>query len=149
MKKKIPILYHEDDRKIHAHSSIDQFRNFLSVYERGGWTPIEFQEIDYIDCDKIVSHPIIVKFGFDIGYYFQDGECTLTSDEYPIFRERGIVLKELPECMGEGFYQAYEDKREIINFGSSSALGTHTVQRLRIGQDYLLAEDFLPPDDTE
>lgn len=143
------ILFHEDERSVKAHSSIDQFRGFLSVEIGGAWTPIEYDYIDYIDCGKVVSHPVIVSLGDDIGYYFQDGECTQAETMYPTFDREGVVLKELPECMGEGFYEAYEKHQEIANFDDGTALGTRNVSKLRIGQDYFLADEILPADDID
>lgn len=149
MKKEIPILFHSDDRRVHAHSSIDQFSKFIATYERGGWTPIEFDYLDYIDCDKVASHPVIVEFDDNLGYYFPIDECEFETDDYLLFDQRGVVLRELPECMGEGFYQAFEESENIINFDDNTALSTHNKQRLRIGTDYWLCDEFLPPDDVE
>ena len=143
------VLFHDDDRKVYAHSSIDQFSKFIATYERGGWTPIEFDYLDYIDCDKVVSHPIIIEFDDKLGYYFPIDECEFETDDVILMNTRGVVLRELPECYGEGFYQAWEDEQEIINFDNCTSLGTHNRQRLRIGTDYLLAEEFLPADDAE
>lgn len=143
------ILIHDDDRRIHEHSSIDQFSKFIATYERGGWTPIEFEYLDYIDCDKVVSHPIIIEFDDKLGYYFPIDECEFETDDYILTDERGVVLKELPECLGEGFYQAWEESENIINFDNNTALGTRNVYHLKIGTDYLLADEFLPAEDAE
>ena len=145
----IPVLFHDDDRKIHAHSSIDQFSKFIATYERGGWTPIEFDYLDYVDCDHVASHPVIIEFDDKLGYYFPIDECEFETDDVLLMEHRGIVLRELPECMGEGFYQAWEDNDVIINFDNNTSLSTRNKQRLRIGTDYLLAEEFLPADDVE
>lgn len=149
MKKEIPILFHDDDVKVHVHSSIDQFSKFIATYERGGWTPIEFDHLDYIDCDKVVSHPVIIEFDDDLGYYFPIDECEFETNDYPLFDQRGVVLRELPECMGEGFYQAFEDNEVIINFDDGTALSTRNKQHLKIGTHYWLADSFLEPDDGE
>ena len=149
MKKEIPILFHSDDRRVHAHSSIDQFSKFIATYERGGWTPIEFDCLDYIDCDKVVSHPVIIEFDDELGYYFPIDECEFETDEVVMFEQRGVVLKELPECMGEGFYQEYEEGEQIINFDNGTSLSTRNKYHLRIGTDYLLSDEFLPADDAE
>lgn len=143
------VLIHEDDRKIHAHSSIDQFSKFIATYERGGWTPISFDYLDYIDCDKPVTHKVIIEFDDRLGYYFPIDECEFETDEYLLLDNQGVVLRELPECMGSGFYQAWENSESIINFDGCSALGTHNKYNLKIGVDYLLAEDFLPAEDAE
>lgn len=143
------ILFHDDDIKVHAHSSIDQFSKFIATYERGGWTPIEFDQIDYIDCDKVVSHPIIIEFDDQLGYYFPIDECEFEEGEVLLFDHQGVVLRELPECDGEGFYQAWEEGEEIVNFDNSTSLGAKNRQHLRIGTHYWLADSFLPPDDAE
>lgn len=143
------VLFHDDDRKVHAHSSIDQFSKFIATYERGGWAPIQFDYLDYIDCDKVVSHPIIIEFDDKLGYYFPIDECEFETSDVVLMDQQGIVLRELPECYGEGFYQAWEDGQEIINFDNCKSLGTHNRYRLKIGTDYLLAEEFLPAEDAE
>lgn len=145
----ISVLFHDDDRKVHAHSSIDQFSKFIATYERGGWTPIEFDYLDYVDCDKVASHPVIIEFDDRLGYYFPIDECEFETDDVLLMEQRGIVLRELPECMGEGFYQAWEESDVIVNFDCGTSLGTHNKQHLRIGTDYLLCDDFLPADDVK
>ena len=145
----IPVLFHDDDRKVHAHSSIDQFSKFIATYERGGWTPIEFDYLDYIDCDHVESHPVIIEFDDRLGYYFPIDECEFETDEILMLEQQGIVLRELPACMGEGFYQAWEDNDVIVNFDDDTSLSTRNKYHLRIGTDYLLAEEFLPADDAE
>lgn len=143
------VLIHDDDRKIHAHSSIDQFSKFIATYERGGWTPISFDYLDYVDCDKPATHKVIIEFDDKLGYYFPIDECEFETDEYILPETSGVVLRELPKCMGEGFFQAYDKSDLIINFDNGSALGTHNRYKLKIGTDYLLAEDFLPADDAQ
>lgn len=137
------VLYHSDDRQVKTLSSIDQYRKFIATYERGGWTPIQFDYIDYIDCGKVVSHPIIIEFGDNIGYNFPIGECEFATDEYQLFEKKEVELRALPECLGDGFYQAYEDTDILINF-DGAALGTRNNYKLKIGQDYYLANEILP-----
>lgn len=143
------ILFHDDERKVKAYSSIDQYSKFIATYERGGWTPIEFDYLDYIDCDKVVSHPVIIEFDDRIGYHFPIGECGFTTDEYLLMDKEGTELRELSECMGGGFYESYDKSKVIINFDDDSALGTHNTYRLKVGYDYFLADEFLPADDPE
>lgn len=143
------ILYHDDDRHINVHSSIDQYSKFIATYERGGWTPIQFDYLDYIDCDKVVSHPVIIEFDDKIGFHFPIGECSFVTDEYVMPDYESVELRELPECMGGGFYQAFDNGEMIINFDDNSALGIHNTYKLRIGQDYWLADTILPADDPE
>ena len=110
--------------------------------------PIEFDAIDYIDCGKVVSHPVIVDNGRNIGYIFSDGVHEYITDEYPLTDRTEDVLKELPEWFGDGFYQDHEDYQAITNF-DDSALGTRNVNRLRVGQHYYLADEILPAEDFE
>lgn len=140
------ILYHSDDPKVKAHSSIDQYSKFIATYERGGWTPIEFEYIDYINCDKVVSHPIIIEFDDKIGYNFPIGECEYTTDEYPLFEKKEVELVPLPECLGDGFYKSFEETDLIVNF-DDSALGTRNTYKLKVGLDYYLADEILPSAD--
>ena len=143
------ILYSDEKPQVHIHSSIDQYKKFLATYERGGWTPIEFDYLDYIDCNRPVTHPVIIEFGDEIGYHFPISECSFTTDDYQKFDYKGVELRALPDCLGAGFYQAYEEGEEIINFDGGSALSTRNEYRLRIGQHYYLADEILPADDVE
>ena len=143
------VLYHEDNTAIHAHSSIDQFSTFLSEYRGGAYIPIEFDQIDYISCDKVESHPVIVDNGENIGYIFSDGEHEYITDEYPLFSRTEDVLKELPKEYGEGFYQSHEEFDSITNFDDATALGTRNRNKIRVGQHYYLADEILPADDPE
>lgn len=143
------ILYNDDKSQVSVHSSIDQFKDFISVYIGGRWVPVEFDEIDYIECGKIHSHPVIVDAGDNIGYIFENGSCTNVTDIYPTFEREGTELRELPECMGDGFYEAYFKQNEIVNFDDGTALSIRNVEELTIGQHYYLADEILPADDVE
>lgn len=138
------ILLHSDTERTKAFSSIDQHHKFIATYSRGGWTPIEFEQLDYINCGKVVSHPVIIEFDDKIGYHFPIDECEITTDEYPLFDRQETELRELPDCLGGGFYEAFVDEQTIVNF-DGNGLGTHNVQKLKIGQDYILAKKMLPP----
>lgn len=145
------LLSPNEESRTKTLSSIDQYRRYLSTYERGGWTPIQFDQIDYIrciDCQggnkyQVVSHPVIIEFGDEIGYRFPVGECGFTTDTYPLFDKAETELLPLPECCGEGFYEAYHDGQIILNFDNGTALGMRNNYRLKIGLDYTLANDFL------
>ena len=84
------ILFPDEEKRIDAKSSIDQYRGFIATYERGGWAPIEFDFIDYIKCidcqggDKyeVNTHPIIIEFDDNIGYNFPIDGCSYTTDDY-------------------------------------------------------------------
>lgn len=150
------VLFPSEEKRIKTLSSIDQYSKFIATYERGGWTPIEFDFIDYIKCigceggDKyeVVTHPVIIEFDDPIGYNFPIGECHITTDDYLKFDRSGTELLPLPECMGDGFYERALDGEEIINF-DDSALGIRNNYRLKIGQDYYLVDEILPAADTD
>lgn len=153
----VDILFSEDEKKFTTYSSIDQYRKYIATYERGGWTPIEFDYLDYIECvgcegkDRLrpVSHPVIIEFDDKIGYHFPIGEYEYTTDDYMKFDRDEVILLPLPEFYGEGFYQRREQGEVIPNFDDGSGLGTRNNIRLRIGMGYVLANEFLPADDPE
>lgn len=144
------MLYPDEERQINRHSSIDQFKDFLSVIERGGYTPIVFDQLDGINCEGIHSHPVVISFGDDIGYQYEDAECTYFSDKFVYFDKEGVEQKLLPECMGgKGeFYDVFVRSNIFVNFDGpdgGSSVGVHEAKRLRIGLSYVLADKNLPP----
>lgn len=141
------ILYAENDQRVKAYSSIDQYKGFIATYERGGWTPIEFDELKHIDCEKVVSQPVIIEFDDKVGYNFPIGECEYSEDLYPKFDRKEVELRALNECLGGGFYQAAVDEENIVNF-DGAGLGVHNNYKLKIGQDYYLSDDFLPAENN-
>lgn len=149
------VLYHKDDQKVKVHSSIDQYKKHIATYERGGWTPIEFDYVDYIKCigkcgeTMVVSHPIIIEFGDVIGYDFPIGECSYITDEYPLFDKEGLELRPLPEEYGDGFYQAYDKSQIVANFDEGKALGIRNNYNLKVGLHYYTADEILPSSDFE
>ena len=97
------ILYpDESNEQVHRRSSIDQFRGFLSTMVKGGWAPIVFDQLDGINCETIISHPVIISFGGDVGYVFPEAYCTYASDKFVYFDKEGVEQKLLPECFGGG-----------------------------------------------
>ena len=141
------ILFPDEEKNIKVLSSIDQYSKFLSVYERGGYTPIEFDFIDYIKCIGCEGGDKYIEFDDPIGYNFPIGECEFVTDEYLKFDRDGTELLPLPECMGDGFYERALDGEEIVNFDNGTALGTRNNYRLKIGQDYYLANEVLPAEE--
>ena len=143
------ILYPDDREKgAKRKSSIDQFAGFLSVYERGGWAPIVFEQLDGIgECSGIKSHPVIISLSDDIGYIFPEAHCSYTSDKFIYFDKEAVEQKPLPSCFGGGgeFYDAYTRKNTFVNFDNDSSLGLHNRQELRTGLNYALCDENLPP----
>lgn len=140
------ILYPVDDAQVHRHSSIDQFDGFLSVMIKGGWAPIVFDQLDGINCQDIVSHPIIISWGNDLGYIYPEARCTYSSDHFIYTDKEGVEQKLLPECFGRGgeFYDKFVKSNSFINFSDDSSLGVHNQTTLRVGLDYVTAEETLP-----
>lgn len=139
------ILLPDEHPTVHRHSSIDQYRGFLSVMKKGGWAPIVFDQLDGITCKTIKHHPIIISFGNDVGYHFKDAECSYASDKFVYFDKEGVEQKLLPECMGgKGeFYELYVKSNSFLNFDDDTSLGSHNVKRLRVGTDMILSDEIL------
>lgn len=140
------ILYPTDDAQVHRHSSIDQFRGFLSTMVKGGWAPIVFDQLDGAVCDVVKHHPVIIAFGNDVGYVFPEAHCSYASDHFVYFDKEGVEQKLLPECFGGGgeFYQEYVRKNTFVNFDSDDSVGVHNRKELRVGLDFCLADKNLP-----
>lgn len=142
-----PVLLADESKDdVHRHSSIDQFRGFLSVMIKGGWAPILFDQLDGITCETIKSHPVIISFGDDVGYVFPEAHCSYASDKFVVFDKESVEQKLLPECFGEGgeFYDTFVKSNSFVNFDDDTSLGVHNVKRLRTGLSYVLADETLP-----
>lgn len=142
------VLIASESPKVNRHSSIDQFRGFLSVMTKGGWTPIVFDQLDGITCDQIKSHPVILSFGGDVGYVFPEAHCTYVTDKYLTYNKHELQEKRLPEIFGgQGeFYQEFVKADSFVNF-DNAALGVTEVRQLRTGLSYVLADKNLPATD--
>lgn len=140
------ILYPDEHDQVHRHSSIDQFRGFLSTMVKGGWAPIVFDQLDGINCETVISHPVIISFGSDVGYIFPEAHCTYASDHFVYFDKEGVEKKLLPECFGGGgeLYDAFVKSNSFVNFDDDSSVGTHNTKTLRTGLSYVLADENLP-----
>jgi hypothetical protein len=115
--------------------------------KQGGWAPIVFDQLDSIHCDTVKSHPVIISFGNDVGYHFKDAECSYTSDKFVYFDKDGVEQRLLPECMGgKGeFYDFYFKGYSFVNYSDDSSVGTHSRIKLRVGTDYIISDEILPP----
>ena len=140
------ILYPDEHDQVHRHSSIDQFRGFLSTMVKGGWAPIVFDQLDGINCETVISHPVIISFGGDVGYVFPEAHCTYASDHFVYFDKERVEKKLLPECFGGGgeLYDAFVKSNSFVNFDDDSSVGTHNTKTLRTGLSYVLADENLP-----
>lgn len=140
------ILYPVNDAQVHRHSSIDQFRGFISTMVKGGWAPIVFDQLDGINCETIISHPVIISFGGDVGYIFPEAHCSYASDHFVVVDKEGVEQKLLPECFGGGgeFYDEFIKSNSFINFSNDSSVGVHNTKTTRTGLSYATADENLP-----
>ena len=140
------MLYPDETPMVHRHSSIDQYKGFLSVWDRGGWSPIVFDQLDGIVCGEVKSHPIVISFGDDIGYHFDDATCSYASDHFITFDKEGVVEELLPACFGGGgeTYVKYLSENTFLNFDTDDSVGVHNTQNLRVGTSYCLSDETLP-----
>lgn len=143
---KLEYLNDSDEYNIRRHSSIDQYGAFLSVKKGGVNIPLRFDSLDWINCDGIKTHPIIISDGTDIGYNFPVGHYTYFTDTYLIMDRREVVVKKLPHWFGEGWYEKFLNEKVFTNFDGSS-LGMRNRVDLRIGEDYVTADEVLDDSD--
>lgn len=139
------ILYPSENPMVERKSSIGQFRNFLAIIKRGGWAPIVFDHFDYIDCNKVKTHPVAITFGDD-SYIYPEGECIYENDTWITINKQGVEERLLPECQGgQGeTFQEYVNKNAFVNFSNDSALGVHNEKHLRTGLSYVKSKETLP-----
>lgn len=142
------ILLPDEHPTVHRHSSVDQYKGFLAVMKKGGWSPILFDQLDGIHCQTVKHHPVIISFSNDVGYHFKDGECSYASDKFVYFDEQGVEQRLLPACMGGkgDFYELFVKSNTFINFDDNTSLGSHNVKRLRVGLDYVVSDEILKPE---
>lgn len=138
------MLYPSENPMVERRSSIGQFKNFLAVIKKGGWAPIVFDMLDYIDCDKVKTHPVAITFGDD-SYIYPEGRCIYENDTWVTVDKRGVEEKLLPECFGgQGeTYETFVDSNSFVNF-DDSALGVHNKTTLRVGTSYVKCDETLP-----
>ncbi len=141
------VLYPDTKTDVKRLSSIDQFKDFLSVWKQGGWAPIVFDKLDGITCDTIMSHPVVISFGDDLGYVYPEGHCTYSSDRFIYFDKEGVEHTLLPECMGGTgeFYDYYVDESAFVNYDNDASVGVSNRTTLRTGLSYVKADETLPP----
>ena len=140
------ILEPDEKPEVFYHSSISQHKDKLSVLGGGEWLPISYDEIDYIDCNRIHSHRAIVTDAHDIGFEFQVNEWVFYSDTYLTHDQFGVIKEKLSPWFGEGEFEKYIYNNSFINFDDSS-LGHVNKEKFRIGLSYALAEKTLEADD--
>ena len=135
-----------DETDVKRNSSIDQHREFLSVKKGMNAIPIRFDKLDWVNCDGIKSHPIIISYGTDYGYNYQVRHYTYFTDKYLMMDRNEVVVKQLPHWYGEGWYEQHIGKKTFTNFDDSS-LGVRNRIDLRIGTDFVSAEEILEDSD--
>lgn len=133
-----------DEHRTITKSSISQARDTkLSLSNGiGQFIPIVFDNLDYIDCDKVMSHKIMVSDSDELSFEYPVKECTYYIDKYVYSDEEGTELKEMPEWFGAGFYRAYVNRNDFTNF-DYEAFGIRNIQTLQGGLHYTIASDTL------
>lgn len=145
---KITYLNDADQTDTHRHSSIDQYGSFLSVKKGGVNVPIRFDSLDWINCEGIKTHPIIISDGTDIGFNFPVGHYTYITDDYILMDRKEVVVRKMPEWFGKGWYEKALNEKVFTNFDNGS-LGMRNKVNLRIGLDYVLTDEILDDSDEE
>lgn len=145
---KVNYLNDADQTDTHRHSSINQYGAFLSVKKGGVNIPLRFDSLDWINCEGIKTHPVIISDGNDIGYNFPVGHYTYFTDTYLIMDRKEVVVKELPKWYGEGWYEKALNEKVFTNLDGAS-LGMRNRVDLRIGKDYVLTDKILDDSDEE
>jgi hypothetical protein len=143
---KLEYLNDADEYTVKRHSSIDQYKSFLSVKKGGVNVPLRFDKLDFINCDGMKTHQVIISEGNDLGFNFPVGHYTFFTDTYLIGDRKEVVAKKLPEWFGTGWYEKALNEKVFTNFDDSS-LGERNRVDLRIGLDYISSDDILEPAD--
>jgi hypothetical protein len=143
---KLEYLNDADEYTVKRHSSIDQYKSFLSVKKGGVNVPLRFDKLDFINCDGMKTHQVIISEGNDLGFNFPVGHYTFFTDTYLIGDRKEVVVKKLPEWFGTGWYEKALNEKVFTNFDDSS-LGERNRVDLRIGLDYISSDDILEPAD--
>lgn len=139
---KLEYLNDSDEYTVRRHSSVDQYGAFLSVKKGGVNIPLRFDSLDWINCDGIKTHSIIISDGNDLGFNFPVGHYTYFTDTYLLGDRKEVVVEKLPHWFGEGWYEKALNEKVFTNFDGSS-LGERNRVDLRIGEDYVTADDIL------
>lgn len=138
----IEYLEDADEYNIRRKSSINQYGAFLSILKGGVNLPISFDAIDWIDCKGVKSHRVAVSDGTDLGYNYPIREYTYFTDTYLVGDRKEVKVEKLPHWYGEGWYEKAIDEKTFVNFDNSS-LGNRDKVTLRIGTDYVQADEML------
>lgn len=140
------LLESADEQTLQRKSSIYQFGGFLAVRRGDEWVPIQYDVLDAVRCNKVEAHKAVLTNKPYIGYVFPVKECRYISDAYVLGEEKGVELLPLPEFCGAGFYENAYDRAYFVNAGNG-ALGMRNDTTLRVGLDYVVADDELEPVD--
>ena len=138
------ILKSSDDRQIEVKSSIDQYKNFLSVFRQGGWIPISYDVLESLTCDGAASHRAIMTDDPNWnGYHYPIATCVKRDGKYLLTDKQGVELRDLPCWQGKGQYMQFVDDHRITN-ADNEAVGVANNVKYRIGLDYYVAKKTLP-----
>lgn len=133
-----------DEHNVDIKSSISQAKDtkFSVSNGVGGYLPIVSDKLDYIDCDKVKSHRIIMSLTDELDYQYPVDECIYWTDEYIYSDGTRTELRTLPHWAGEGFMKVFTDSHAFINSDEES-LGVKSLQKVKIGLHYVEARETL------
>lgn len=114
----------ESEPDVKMYSTVDQYRNYLSVVKGGVFLPISYDSLDYIDCGKPMSHNAILEVNDTIGYHYENGKADITTDRY-VYDDGGLVNSD------------------------TNGLGTLNAHTLRVGLGYAAAKNTIEAEGTE
>lgn len=138
------VLLSSEDRQVERKSSIDQYKNKLSVYSQGAWLPISYDVLDGVTCEGLRHHRAIVTDDkTDLGYNYQISECKRYTAKYLFHDTQTTELRELPEWFGAGLYDHFINGQSFTN-ADNGAVGTFSLVHYRVGTDYYKAKESLP-----
>lgn len=129
-----------DEHNVDIKSSISQAKDtkFSVSNGVGGYLPIVSDKLDYINCDEVKSHRIIMSLTDELDYQYPVDECIYWTDEYIYSDGTRTELRTLPHWAGEGFFQKYVDTNSFI-ISDKETLGTRNKQKVQIGLSYASA----------
>lgn len=138
------ILEPIEDTKVQRHSSIYQNRGMLAVRRGDEWVPIAYDVFNGVNCKEVKSQKAVLTIEPYIGYQFPVKECRYLSQMYVASDQKGEELKVLPDYYGAGFYSS-KYNREVLVDSANGALGVVNDTTLRVGTDYVLANETIDP----
>ena len=139
-----PVIAAKDDDQVEWKSSAKQYAEFLAVLKGGTWLPISFDQIDYIDCSHIASHPAITTDKDFVGYHFKMCKRKIYTDQYLTYDKKTVEVRTAPKWFGGYEYEYAVDEDDYVYDDEGGWLGTRRVNDKYVETAYALAKTTLP-----